>query len=411
MSGIIQSFKFVNKRPERVGHPPTSNTLTGVTASYLYDADGRRIRKTTSNGGTVDFLYDLGGHEVSQITAAGSWTRGEIYAGGRHLGTYSGGTSGTTTFTFSDWLGTERARSVPGATTTCETITSLPFGDGMTTTGSCGDPSPMHFTGKERDSESGLDNFGARYDSSQYGRFMTPDWAAKPMGVPYADFGDPQTLNLYSYVRNNPLSRADINGHCWKWAQSFCNWANYGVWGDEKAVQAAETTARNQLSAQQQMRAANGQSPLIFNTGQQANGHPILTTDVSQMSRNAVFDTINSGHDVTWGGQIGLVGGLVLYRGGGFEAGPKDYRLDAQGNVQTGYGISVNTDPSKIPQRFQGNIRIFNESDLPPELRAIQRGARDPGHFEITPRDSGMSPQRYQELLNAFGKELEEDPE
>ncbi len=31
------------------------------------------------------------------------------------------------------------------------------------------------FTGKERDSESGLDNFGARYDSSQYGRFMTPD--------------------------------------------------------------------------------------------------------------------------------------------------------------------------------------------------------------------------------------------
>jgi RHS repeat-associated protein len=34
---------------------------------------------------------------------------------------------------------------------------------------------PYKFTGKERDSESGLDNFGARYDSSQYGRFMTPD--------------------------------------------------------------------------------------------------------------------------------------------------------------------------------------------------------------------------------------------
>jgi RHS repeat-associated protein len=31
------------------------------------------------------------------------------------------------------------------------------------------------FTGKERDSESGLDNFGARYDSSSMGRFMTPD--------------------------------------------------------------------------------------------------------------------------------------------------------------------------------------------------------------------------------------------
>ncbi len=35
---------------------------------------------------------------------------------------------------------------------------------------------PQHkFTGKERDSESGLDNFGARYNSSTMGRFMTPD--------------------------------------------------------------------------------------------------------------------------------------------------------------------------------------------------------------------------------------------
>jgi RHS repeat-associated protein len=70
------------------------------------------------------------------------------------------------------------------------------------------------FTGKERDGESGLDNFGARYDSSSLGRFMTPDWAAKPTTVPYALFGDPQTLNLYAYVRNNPVSRADADGHC-----------------------------------------------------------------------------------------------------------------------------------------------------------------------------------------------------
>ena len=41
------------------------------------------------------------------------------------------------------------------------------------------------FTGKERDSESGLDNFGARYNSSSLGRFMSPDWSAAPMGVPY----------------------------------------------------------------------------------------------------------------------------------------------------------------------------------------------------------------------------------
>ena len=68
-------------------------------------------------------------------------------------------------------------------------------------------------TGKERDGESGLDDFGARYYASSSGRFMTPDWAAKPLTVPYANFGDPQTLNLYSYVENGPLNRIDPNGH------------------------------------------------------------------------------------------------------------------------------------------------------------------------------------------------------
>jgi RHS repeat-associated protein len=69
------------------------------------------------------------------------------------------------------------------------------------------------FTGKERDTESGLDNFGARYMGSSLGRFMTPDWAAKPTDVPYADFGNPQSLNLYGYVLNNPLSQKDDDGH------------------------------------------------------------------------------------------------------------------------------------------------------------------------------------------------------
>jgi RHS repeat-associated protein len=70
------------------------------------------------------------------------------------------------------------------------------------------------FTGKERDSESGLDYFGARHHASALGRLMTPDWSAKPTTVPFATIRDPQTLNLYGYVRNNPLSHADADGHC-----------------------------------------------------------------------------------------------------------------------------------------------------------------------------------------------------
>ncbi|PYU24736.1 MAG: hypothetical protein DMG30_07850 [Acidobacteria bacterium] len=70
------------------------------------------------------------------------------------------------------------------------------------------------FTGKQRDSESNLDYFGARYYASTMGRFLTPDWTSSPSSVPYADFSDPQSLNQYSYVRNNPLSRTDADGHC-----------------------------------------------------------------------------------------------------------------------------------------------------------------------------------------------------
>lgn len=72
---------------------------------------------------------------------------------------------------------------------------------------------PSISTGKERDSESGNDYFLARYCSSTMGRFMSPDWSAKEVPVPYAKMDDPQTLNLYSYVQNNPLTKVDKDRH------------------------------------------------------------------------------------------------------------------------------------------------------------------------------------------------------
>jgi len=73
------------------------------------------------------------------------------------------------------------------------------------------------YTGKERDTESGNDYFGARYMSSSMGRFMSPDFTGAddgpPEAVPYSDLSDPQSLNLYAYVQNNPLNRFDSDGH------------------------------------------------------------------------------------------------------------------------------------------------------------------------------------------------------
>jgi RHS repeat-associated protein len=73
--------------------------------------------------------------------------------------------------------------------------------------------SRSRYTGKERDTESGNDYFGARYYASSMGRFMSPDWSAKAEPVPYAKLDDPQSLNLYAYVANNPLTRRDLDGH------------------------------------------------------------------------------------------------------------------------------------------------------------------------------------------------------
>ena len=69
------------------------------------------------------------------------------------------------------------------------------------------------FTGKERDTESGLDYFGARYYSSTMGRWMSPDWSSNPSPIPFGNIYHPQSLNLYSYVGNRPTTGYDPYGH------------------------------------------------------------------------------------------------------------------------------------------------------------------------------------------------------
>jgi RHS repeat-associated protein len=69
------------------------------------------------------------------------------------------------------------------------------------------DGQSVKFTSHLRDAETGLDFMGARYYSNVQGRFTSPD-------VPFADqqVEDPQSWNLYTYVRNNPLKYVDPSG-------------------------------------------------------------------------------------------------------------------------------------------------------------------------------------------------------
>ena len=209
------------------------------TRNFSYDAEGARIGKGTlasapgsytatcappfGSGFTLTnrYLVDLGGDQVTELNGSGVWQHSNVWAGGKLVATYD--TKGIH-FELTDPLGTKRVQANAQGQVD-ETCTSLPFGNevGNSPGANCAQPGNQlgtgddatehHFTGKERDTESGNDYFGARYYASSMGRFMSPDWSAKVEPVPYSKLDNPQTLNLYAYVGNNPLSRTDPTGH------------------------------------------------------------------------------------------------------------------------------------------------------------------------------------------------------
>jgi len=193
------------------------NLFTGAMTAYIYDASGNRVAKGTlstfscnmsTNGFTTTNSYVIGpnGEQLSETDGSGNWLHTNVYAAGQLIATYD---QGGVHFQFSDWLGTRRVET-DYAGNPEETCTNQPFGDNAPP---CSSPTEHFFTAKERDTESGLDYFGARYYSSATGRFLTPDWSAQAEPVPYSKLDGPQTLNLYGYAGNNPLDTLDPTGH------------------------------------------------------------------------------------------------------------------------------------------------------------------------------------------------------
>ena len=193
---------------------------TTASWNYYYDGDGNRVKKcsscSTSNGGT---LYWTGGGSDNLIETdlVGTLKAEYIFFNGRRVAKRDG-TANPPYYYFADHLG---STSVLTDSTGAPKDESDYFPYGGEIVQFNGVPQNYKFTGKERDSESNLDMFGARYYASSMGRFMIPDWAAKPTSVPYAHFGNPQSLNLYSYVQNNPTTVGDPDGH--GDAGTFCN--------------------------------------------------------------------------------------------------------------------------------------------------------------------------------------------
>jgi RHS repeat-associated protein len=170
----------------------------GSVATHVYNAEGQRVRKT-AGGTTTEYIYGPGGVVAEKVGS--TWTVGYVYLNGALLAQYK---NGTTYFALKDHLGSTRVLTTVSGTV-YESYDYAPYGEPVGTSGA---GTTRKFTGKERDSESGLDYFGARYYVSLSGRFLTPDW-------PFIDQqpGNPQSWNLYHYARNNPLAFTDPTGN------------------------------------------------------------------------------------------------------------------------------------------------------------------------------------------------------
>jgi RHS repeat-associated protein len=187
---------------------------TGGGASYSYDADGRRVKKVVGGPTLVatTFVYDVSGQLIAEYNNSGPTGTG-------------------TSYLTSDTLGSPRVITDPN-----QQVKSrhdyLPFG-GEIFGGTGARNSQQNygagnlrqkFTLKERDIETGLDYFLARYYSSLQGRFASPDefsggpdelFVVEAASNPtfYADLANPQSLNKYQYCFNNPLRYVDLDGH------------------------------------------------------------------------------------------------------------------------------------------------------------------------------------------------------
>ena len=179
-------------------------STAGVT--YTYDGDGKRTIK--SNGKL--YWFGMGTDALDETDLSGNLTNEYVFFGGERIARRDSGNN--IYYYFEDHLGTSRViTNVSGSP--CYDADFYPFGGERSAyVNTCSQN--YKFTSKERDVESGLDDFDARYYTSNLGRFMTPDWSATPEPIPYAHVANPQSLNLYSYLLDSPINTADKDGHC-----------------------------------------------------------------------------------------------------------------------------------------------------------------------------------------------------
>jgi RHS repeat-associated protein len=193
-----------------LGHSYTFNAENQLTCAastaYLYDGDGKRVEKATgcaTPAASKLYWYGIGSDPLTETDSVGTPSAEYVFFLGRRNARIDL-PSAVVHYYFSDHLGSANVVTSSAGAIQDESD-YYPFGGERAITNS--DPNNFKFTGKERDSESGLDNFGARFNSSNLGRFMSPD----PDNIG-SRLGAPQSWNAYSYTLDNPLKYIDPSG-------------------------------------------------------------------------------------------------------------------------------------------------------------------------------------------------------
>lgn len=168
-------------------------------ATYTYDGNGLRVEKQVTGGTTTVYIFS-GSKVIAEYdngAAPSLPSREYIYSGSSLLAKIA---SGATTYYHSDHLSTRLLTDSSGNVVGQQG--HYPFGESWYTSNTT---TNWAFTTYERDAESQNDYAMARYDANRQGRFTTPD----PLG---GSAGDPQSLNRYSYVANDPVNNVDPSG-------------------------------------------------------------------------------------------------------------------------------------------------------------------------------------------------------
>lgn len=174
-----------------------ASTDAGET-QYAYDESGTRLSKVFDNDDWVIYVNDL--YEVSR-TDGDLESRAYIYAGPTKVATLRNEDS--IFFHHDDHLSGSNVSTDKGGDIV-ELNDYFPYGESRIEFSNDFENNYL-FTGQEKDDESGLYYYGARYYDSEIGRFTSVDpWEG--------DVNDPQTLNKYTYVNNNPLKYNDPTG-------------------------------------------------------------------------------------------------------------------------------------------------------------------------------------------------------